>query len=303
MTHPVVAGVDGSERSLAAADWAVREAELRGVPLRLVHASPPLPGSAVPGPAVDRLHQIGARMLQQAAAELGDRCPEVEVRGEQVDDDAVVALLAAARDAGLVVVGTRGTGGFDGLALGRVALRVAAAAPRPVVLVPDRSGAFGSERPGTLEGETHGARGAAQVVVGFDAHRPVSEVADFAFSAAEARGAGLRAVQAWALPAEAVSSRTLVVTEEDRGTWEDQEVLRLSDVLRPWQEKYPGVAVRADVMLLHPAEALLNASQRAALLVVGRRSDPQAPEGHMGPITHAVLHHARCPVAVVPYGG
>lgn len=295
MTHPVLAGVDGSGHSLAAAGWAAREAASRGVPLRLLHAAPPLPGTSVPAPAVDRLHHMGARMLQRVVADLGDRCPDVEVRGEQSDDDPAVALLAAARDAGLLVVGTRGTGGFDGLAVGRVALRVAAAAPCPVVLVPERPGAFG-------EG-THTAREDGQVVVGFDAHHPVGEVADFAFSAAEARGARLRAVQAWALPAEAVSPRTLVVTEEDRATWEDQEVLRLSDALRPWREKYPRVEVRTDVMLLHPAEALLNTSRGAALLVVGRRTDPRASEGRLGPVTHAVLHHARCPVAVVPHAG
>ncbi|MFF6881484.1 MULTISPECIES: universal stress protein [unclassified Streptomyces] len=56
-------------------------------------------------------------------------------------------------------------------------------------------------------------------------------------------------------------------------------------------------------MLLHPAEALLNASRNADLLVVGRRTEPTAAEGRLGPVTHAVLHHARCPVAVVPHGG
>ncbi|WP_306189701.1 universal stress protein [Streptomyces sp. MK5] len=295
MSHPVLAGVDGSERSLAAAGWAAREAASRGLPLRLLHASPPLPDPAVPAPAADRLRHLGERTLQRVAADLGDRCPDVEVLCEQTDDDPAAALLAAARDAGLLVVGTRGTGGFDGLAVGRVALRVAAAAPCPVVLVPEQPGAFG-------EG-LRAALGADQIVVGFDAHHPVGEVADFAFSAAEARGAGLRVVRAWALPAEAVSARILVVTEEDRATWEDQEVLRLSDALRPWREKYPHVATRTEVLLLHPAEALLNTSQGAALLVVGRRTDPRARAagGRLGPITHAVLHHARCPVAVVPH--
>ncbi|MFF3335569.1 universal stress protein [Streptomyces sp. NPDC002888] len=293
MSHPVLAGVDGSVRSSAAADWAAREAALRDVPLRLFCASPPLPGTTVPDPALDRLHHMGSRMLQRMVADLGDRYPDVEVRGELADVAPVPALLAAARGAGLLVVGTRGTGGFEGLAVGSVALRMAAAAPCPVVLVPQRPGTFG-------EG-MYAARDAARVVVGYDAHHPVGEAADFAFSAAEARGALLRVVQAWAFPADAVSPRTLVVTEEDRATWEDQEVLQLSDALRAWRDKYPRVTVRTDVLLLHPAEALLNTSRGAALLVVGRRTDPQAAEGRLGPVTHAVLHHARCPVAVVPY--
>ncbi|GGY35435.1 universal stress protein [Streptomyces djakartensis] len=287
MRLPVLAGVDGSGSGAAAAGWAAREAALRGVPLRLFHASPPLPGATVPAAALDRLHQMGDWLLERLVTDLGDRHPDLEVRVEQADEAPAAALLAAARDAGLLVIGMRGTGGFDGLAVGSVALRTAAAAPCPVVLVPHRCG-------GLPDG---------QVVLGFDGRRPAGEVADFAFSAAEARGARLRVVQAWAFPAESVSARMPVVTEEDRATWEDQEVLLLSDALRAWREKYPGVRVGTDVMLLHPAEALLNASRGAGLLVVGRRTDPRAAEGRLGPVAHAVLHHARCPVAVVPHGG
>ncbi|MFF0095413.1 universal stress protein [Streptomyces canus] len=296
MSRPVLAGIDGSAHSSVAADWAAREAARRGVQLRLIQASPLLPGAAVPLPAVDRLRRVGEQMLQRAVADLSERYPDLAILTEQADDAPASALLAAASTAGILVVGTRGAGGFDGLVVGSVALRMAMAAPCPVVLVPQqRAAALGVGGPA--------ARGAAQAVVGFDAHHPVSETADFAFSAAEARGAGLRVVQAWALPADSVSSQTLAVTEEDRATWEDQEVLQLSDALRPWQEKYPRVTVRSDVVLLHPAEALLNTSRGSELLVVGRRTDPQAVEGRLGPVTHAVLHHARCPVAVVPHLG
>ncbi|MFE7975819.1 universal stress protein [Streptomyces shenzhenensis] len=296
MSHPVLAGVDGSRHSLAAADWAAREAALRGAALTLVHVAPSLPGASPPGPAARTLRDVGERMLRHAVADVSGRYPDIEVRGEQADGAPEAALTSAARGAGLLVVGTRGSGGFDGLAVGSVALGVAAAAPCPVVLVPGRSA-------GAPGGGTSTAPGDAQVVVGFDAHRSAGEVADFAFSAARARGAPLRAVQAWALPAESVSPRTLFVTEEDRATWEDQEVLELSDALRGWREKYPAVTVRTDVVLLHPAQALLNASRRACLLVMGSRTGPGTADGRLGPVTHAVLHHAPCPVAVVPYAG
>ncbi|MFI8891635.1 universal stress protein [Streptomyces paradoxus] len=295
MRSLVLAGIDGSECAAAAAGWAAREATLRGLPLRLLHASPQLPGPTVPRPARDRLHLMGVQLLQRTVEDLAERHPDLEVTGGQADEAPVDALLGAARDAGLVVVGTRGTGGFEDLAVGSVALRTAAAAPCPVVLVPPRPGAYADGASAT--------RGTGRVVLGLDAHRPVGEAARFAFSAAEARAARLRVVQAWGLPAESVSSRTLVVTEEDRATWEDQEVLELSDAMRPWQEKYPRVSATTDLMLLHPAEALLNASRSADLLVVGRRTEPTAAEGRLGPVTHAVLHHARCPVAVVPHGG
>ncbi|CAM5344128.1 MULTISPECIES: universal stress protein [Streptomyces] len=296
MSHPVVAGIDGSERSLAAADWAAKEALLRGVPLCLVHALPPLPGAAVPVPAAETLQHLGEHILHRAIADLGARYPDLQARGEQAAGAPATALLAAASEAGLLVVGARGSGGFDGLAVGSVALHVSAAAACPVVLVPERP----------VEGFGDGTRmagDAPHVVAGFDAHRPVGEVVEFAFSAAEVRGARLRVVQAWALPAEAVSPQKLFVTEEDRATWEDQEVLQLSDALRAWQDKYREVTTRTDVVLLHPAQALLNASRGAELLVVGRRVGRPAAEGRMGPVTHAVLHHARCPVAVVPHGG
>ncbi|WP_030927045.1 universal stress protein [Streptomyces sp. NRRL S-646] len=295
MSLPVMVGIDGSERSLEAADWAAREAALRDVPLRLVHASPPLPGDTVPASAVETLHHVGERMLQRAIAGLAARHPDLQVQGELTADGPAVALLAAARSAGLLVVGARGSGGFDGLAIGSVALRAAAAATCPVVVIP--------AQPARGFGDGTGAPGDAAVVVGLDAHRPAGEVADFAFAAADARGARLRAVQAWAFPAEAVSPRTLFVTGEDRAGWEDQEVLRLSDALRVWQDKYPQVTARGDVVLLHPAQALLNASRQAERLVVGRRTDPRAPEGRLGPVAHAVLHHSRCPVAVVPHTG
>jgi len=296
MSLPVLAGIDGSERSLEAADWAAREAALRGVALSLVHASPPLSGDVVPASAVETLHHVGERMLQRAIAGLAARHPDLQVQGELTADGPAVALLAAARSAGLLVVGARGSGGFDGLAVGSVALLAAAAAACPVVVIPAQpAGGFGDG--------TRVPGGAAEVVVGLDAHRPAGEVADFAFAAAEARGARLRAVQAWAFPAEALSPRTLFVTGEDRAGWEDQEVLRLSDALRVWQDKYPQVTAHTDVVLLHPAQALLNASRGAELLVVGRRTDPQAPEGRLGPVAHAVLHHCRCPVAVVPHTG
>ncbi|MFJ9566142.1 universal stress protein [Streptomyces fuscichromogenes] len=296
MSQPVLAGVDGSEYSLAAAEWAAREAVLREVPLRLLHAAPPLPGVAVPASAGETLRRVGERIVRQAAADLGARHPGLRVRGGQIDEAPAEALLSAARDAGLLVVGARGSGGFDGLAVGSVTLRVVAAADCPVVVVPRRPpGGFGNgPRP---------AGAALQVVLGFDAHRPVDEVADFAFAAARARGAVLRVVQAWALPAEAVSPRTLFVTEEDRATWEDQEDLRLADALRTRQERFPEVTVRADVVLLHPAEALLNTSREAGLLVMGRRADRCGGQGRLGPVTHAVLHHARCPVTVVPHAG
>ncbi|WP_328666977.1 universal stress protein [Streptomyces sp. NBC_00322] len=297
MRLPVVAGIDGSARSLAAADWAAREAALRQAPLRLVHATPSTPGLVMPVTAAEAWQQVGEEVLEHAVADLGERYQDLVVRSEHVSGRPAETLLSAAASAGLLVVGARGTGGFDGLVMGSVALRTAAAADCPVVVVPGQAVDTGDEE------EPPAADGSARVVTGLDAHEPVNETADFAFAAARGHDALLRVVHAWALPATSVSPLMLDLTEEDRATWEDQELLLLSDALRAWREKYPEVAVQPDVRLLHPAMALVTASSGADLLVIGRRTEPRAPEGRLGPVAHAVLHHARCPVAIVPHAG
>ncbi|MFF4550145.1 universal stress protein [Streptomyces sp. NPDC001435] len=83
MSHPVLAGVDGSDHSLAAAEWAAREARLRCVPLRLVHAAPPLPGDAVPHQAGEMLRRVGERIVQGVIDGLGARYPDLRVHDEQ----------------------------------------------------------------------------------------------------------------------------------------------------------------------------------------------------------------------------
>ncbi|WP_431774320.1 universal stress protein [Streptomyces cucumeris] len=290
MSGPVVAGVDGSRRSLAAAEWAAREAVHRGVGLLLVHACPPLPRRVSPVPGVDAWQHVGTQMLDQAVAGFAARHPELEVTGRHTDDEPDQALLTAASAAGLLVVGARGWGGFDGLAVGSVALRVAAAADCPVVTVPGEPRRVDPARGGVRE-----------VQLGFNAHAPADTTADFAFRAASERDALLRVVHAWALPPASPSAWMLSVLEEDRGRWEDQESQVVSDALRGWRERYPQVSVLPDVVLLNPAQALVRTSGRARLLVLGRRTGPRVAERRLGPVAHAVLHHARCPVAVVPH--
>ncbi|GAA4984893.1 hypothetical protein GCM10025734_08070 [Kitasatospora paranensis] len=135
----VVAGVDGSRASLKALDWAADEAVRRGVPLRLVHACPweryerdvDDEGDPISIRAETRVLVAGA--LDRATR----RRPEAVVSTEVLPEGAETALLGLAHDAPLLVVGSRGHGGFPGLLLGSVSLRVAARATYPVVVVPD----------------------------------------------------------------------------------------------------------------------------------------------------------------------
>ncbi|MEU2689550.1 universal stress protein [Streptomyces hygroscopicus] len=318
MSGPVVAGVDGSRRSLTAAEWAAREAARRGVALRLVHACPPLPRRVSPVPGVDAWQQVGEQMLGRTVADFRARHAGLEIDGKHTAAEPAEALLTAATSAGLLVVGARGWGGFDGLAVGSVALRVTAMADCPVVTVPETrrtgtgrdgwAGPGGSPGPDSSRGpdgsagpDGWAAAETAEVQLGFGAHAPAEATVAFAFRAAQERGVPLRVVHAWALPPASPSAWMLTVLEEDRATWEDQESQVVSDALRPWRESCPEVTVVPDVVLLNPAEALVRASERAGLLVIGRRTATRPTELRLGPVAHAVLHHARCPLAVVPH--
>lgn len=315
MTRCVIAGIDGSAASLAAARWAADEAVARGAVLRLVHAAPLQPQMlpTVSGADVSGLRSWdgGAeRMLRRTVAELAGTHPDLEVEGRQVTDTPGSALASQGGLAELVVIGSRGGGGFPELLVGSVALEVAGRTPCPVaVLPPETAGVAQAEAgTGTVSGTRAGRRvgppangpsvDATEVVLAIDARDPADEVIDFAFQAALRRGAGLRAVHAWSMP-QAITEAWVpfAVPEEDRGAWEDQEVQLLSDALAGWRDKYPTVPVVPDVVLFTPARAVVNASRRAGLLVVGRR----AAAATLGPTAHAALHHGGCAVVVVPY--
>ena len=135
MGRAIVAGVDGSAESLAAADWAGGEAERRGLPLRLVHAWLWQP---VDVPLVqDRESQARSAeaVLHEAATRVSARHPELPVTSQTVADTPVPALLDAAAEAEMLVVGSRGHGALVGFLLGSYGQQVIAAATRPVVAV------------------------------------------------------------------------------------------------------------------------------------------------------------------------
>jgi nucleotide-binding universal stress UspA family protein len=141
-------GVDGSDQARRALAWALDEARLRQFAVTAVHAYtiPPVLLSA-PGPLAppvppdpelaQRLHESAERLLERELDEANTEGVEVESR--VVSGPAAEALLQAGRDADLLVVGTRGLGGFKELLLGSVSSQVTNHAPCPVVVVPGPS--------------------------------------------------------------------------------------------------------------------------------------------------------------------
>ena len=141
----VVVGVDGSVGSKAALRWALAEAHLRKAPLRIVHvwsyAHMAAPGEGygymggfVPYAPVDG-GQVAMDLLDGVIGEVADEVMDVEIERQVIDGAAAAALVGAVTGGDLLVVGSRGHGGFTGLLLGSVSQQCVQHAPCPVVVV------------------------------------------------------------------------------------------------------------------------------------------------------------------------
>ncbi|MFE9643532.1 universal stress protein [Streptomyces sp. NPDC006365] len=280
MTRPITVGVDGSPESLAAVAWAGREAVRRELPLRLVHAWETADSGE---------HDAKARdALREAASGLTERHPQLPVTTDLLDAAPVPSLVAEAPTAEMLVLGSRGHGAIVGFLLGSVGQQVTAESGRPVVLVraDDRA--------------EHEAAG-REIVVGQQGGPDDTGAAlGFAFETAAARGAAVRVVRAWSLPALYSFSPASLKLLDEAGGLEPYEKKALDEALRPWRERYPDVPVTEHVEIGSAGEVLLSVAARAQLMVVGRRAHRSAVGSRIGSVAHAVMHHAPCPVAVVP---
>ncbi|MEU6231176.1 universal stress protein [Streptomyces sp. NPDC047042] len=289
MTRPITAGVDGTPESHAALAWAAREAVRRDLPLRVVHAWQLVPDQAF-GAASRETHDQWVREgVDEAAQGVAERHPELDVTVDVVEGGAADSLAEAAAGAEMLVLGSRGHGAIVGFLLGSVGQHVIAESARPVVLV-------------RAEDRASDEAAGREVVVGQHGDPEESGPAlRFAFEAAAARGAGVLAVRAWSLPPLFAYSPGSLKLLEEAGGMEPYEKNALSAALEPWRERFPEVPVTQHVEMGSAGEVLLSAAARAQLLVVGRRAHRSAVGARIGSVAHGVLHHAHCPVAVVPH--
>ncbi|WP_329282269.1 universal stress protein [Streptomyces sp. NBC_01451] len=296
MSRTITVGLDGSNESLAAADWAAREAAMYGIPLRVVHAGEqqpheyvPFAGERIPLPGTDR----SARLLAEAKARLAHRHSGVQVTAEQIAGRPVNALIAAAGEAEVLVLGSRGLGKVAGAMLGSVALAVVARAERPVVLVRAMEDIGPEGRPEAFE-EADAATPYRDVVLGLDLRAPDDHVLEFAFDAASRRATRLRVIHGWG---GVISPSALA---GDAGPAQDGQTA-VAAVLHPWRDKFPGVEVTEEAVIGDAGAHLVDVSQDASMIVVGRRNRTVALGSRIGPVASTVLQHAVAPVAVVPH--
>lgn len=302
MTRPVSVGADGSPAGLAAADWGAREALLRNLPLRLIHAwewqpYPPPPAD----PEAARRWSEG--VPHEVAVRLRRRYPTLDISADHVLGPPRDVLCKAAEEAEVLVIGTMGMGRIAGFLLGSVCMATVTHAESPVVLVrsgtPDEQHAP-EDHPGS---PAHGsaARTPRPVVIGLDLTRPCDKVISFAFEAAALRAAPLVVVHGWNPPPYYAYGLGAALAWGADISAEERETLR--QALLPWSEKHPGVDLVQEPVIGEPAHHLLDSAAHAQLVVIGRRIPPtRASWPRIGHVAHAVLHHCPAPVAVVPHG-
>ncbi|MFJ4201171.1 universal stress protein [Streptomyces sviceus] len=300
MVRTVVTGLDGSAESRAAAEWAAREAQTRGLSLELLHVWEPVPEPVVQAPLLggETLQHWSEKIPRDAADGIRMRHPGLDVRARHVPGRPADILAEAAKDAELIVLGSRGLSGIGGFMVGSVGLAVVAHAERPVVLVRAGEQAADEHEPDPA-GVPSAATPFRPVVLGLDIWDPDDSVIEFAFEEAARRQTGLRVVSGWNLPPYYVYGLTADPLLHDEIA--RQKTAELTEALRPWREKYPTVDVVEVSRSDSPANLLVAAAGAASLVVVGRRVRRNPLGAHIGPVTHAVLHHSTAPVAVVPH--
>ncbi|MFD7697298.1 universal stress protein [Streptomyces sp. NPDC059805] len=305
MTRTITVGLDGSPASLAAADWAAHEAQLRNLPLRLVTAwewqAPafaPATGLGVPVPPSELQRASAQHLLAQARSRVGEARLGLRIDTDEIPGLPVPALLKAAEEAELLVLGSRGLSKTAGYLLGSVSQAVLSSCERPVVIVRAAEHGEGEALPATSEREAAAVSGHRDVVLGLDLHKPNDAVIDFAFDAASRRAARLRIIHGWTLPPYYYGGELMPDMNDDLVKQVRSE---LSDVLRPWQDRYPAVEIHAQATIGGAGRHLVDASYDAALVVVGKQTRRAAVGAHIGPVTQALLHHAVAPVAVIPH--
>lgn len=279
----IVVGIDGSAYALAAAEWAAREADSRGLAIVLVRAlswpflDAPV-GSDLTGPIESGEREAANADLAQAETRVHEAAPGVDVR--RIVDLANPALLLfeASDDAAMIVVGERGRSSLVGVLAGSTAIQVATHATVPVVVVRGHTAPTGG------------------IVVGVDDSPGSAGAIGYAFDVAARRNAPLLAVHTWSHPISTGPGDMLPLVVEGHQEAEDRMV---AEALAGWSGRYPGVEVRRQTTRGHPVRTLERASAAAQLVVVGSRGHGGFAGLLLGSVGMALLHRAQCPVAIV----
>ncbi|GAB3437472.1 universal stress protein [Phycicoccus ginsengisoli] len=274
---PVVVGVDADDPIQAVLDTAADLATALGHPLHVVNAT----GVGIVPWTPEMVGRQEAR-TESVRAGLETRC-RTAVTAETVYASPAKALVDASHGAALVVLGAGRLGAVPAAVLGATTHQVAAHAACPVLVVP------------------HDVllRHDGPVVVGVDADPHSEPAVEYAFAEASRRGVDLVAVHSWwwEAPDAMMSGREW---EDDFGAVADTQHRQLAEMLAGWQEKYPDVQLRTEVVRGQAVPTLRDEARDAQLLVVGSRGRGGFRGLLLGSVSTRLLHQSPCPVVVVP---
>ncbi|WP_020556852.1 universal stress protein [Embleya scabrispora] len=288
-TPPIVVGVEPTDAGRLAVVWAADEAARRRLPLRLVHtldwptgAGRKLGTNANRQTWSERFRNAGTRTLDEARALVAARHPALVTDTALLDGAPISVLPGQARGAAMIVVGSRRlSAATELLATGSIATAVTAHAGCPVVVVREPE---------------HTSADPRTIVVGVDGSRRSEPAVAYAFDEASRRGATIVAVHV-RQPSTGLMAGLHTGEERREGR------IRLAETLAGWSEKYPDVPVQREVVVGHPVKVLAGAGEHALEVVVGTRGHGGFMGMLLGSVSQGLIHHARCPLVIVPASG
>ena len=290
-TREIIVAVDGSKASDAAVKWAANTATKRGEPLKLV-SSYSVPqflyaeGMVPPQELYDDLETEVLEKIEQARQICKDFNPELVVSHHVQDGNPIDMLLDMAKNARMLVMGSRGLGGLSGMVMGSVSAAVVSHATCPVVVVREDSTVFEETKYGP-------------VVVGVDGSEISQKAIELAFVEAQARGAVLRAVHTWIDVHVQTSLAGLNAAEKEWAQVEKEQHELFRKNIAPFVEWFPDVEIEPIVTRDRPVRALADAAIDAQLLVVGSHGRGGFRGMLLGSTSRALLQSAPCPLMVV----
>jgi nucleotide-binding universal stress UspA family protein len=280
----IVVGIDESPAAKVAVQWAARDAELRKIPVTLVHAISPevatWPNVRLPAGLARWQRDRGRRLVDEAVKlveEASQHGGPAEVHSEVLASAAVPTLVELSKEAELVVTGCRGSARWPGQLLGSVSSGLVRYAHCPVAIVHD-------------EDPSH--PGGAPVLVGIDGSSASELATAIAFDEASRRNVGLVALHAWS------DADVSEWPEIDSPAAQSMAEEVLAERLAGWREQYPDVPVSRAVVCDKPARQLVERSADAQLVVVGSRGRGGFAEMLLGSVGEAVAQMAQVPVIV-----
>lgn len=289
-TAKILVGIDGSVSALDAAAWAAREAERRNVSVRLVHIVDPGEAEIELGPwsqlrILKYLESKAVGLLAEAQQRVAAVCTEMAVETSCITGRPLPTLIAMSREALLTVAGSSRAESPGGVHAGSVAVSVSAHGYGPVVVVR-----------GVHNDSPEQQR--QMVVVGVDSSEAADIATEWAFEEAALRGVDLTAVFSCG---ELPGSLTDPASEPQ--WWLDYQAHQkqsLVERIARWRERHPDVVAHCAVTTGRPAWALMRWAHEAQLIVVGSRGRNEFVGSVLGSTSHTLIHHAPCPVMIVP---